>query len=77
MDIITVVNLLFSLLIVYLGVRRYLSSGVKAFLFVGLGFFMYAVSHFSILMGWSSSLKTVLVGVRSIGYILVISGLLL
>ena len=77
MDIITVVNLVFSLSIVYLGIRRYMSSGVKAFLFVGLGFFMYAISHFSLLMGWASTLKTLLVVVRSIGYILVIIGLLL
>ena len=75
MDYLTIVNLLFSVTIVILGLKKFKETGAKAFAFIALGFLMYGISHFSLLMGWTG-LKTVLIGIRSLGYILVIVGLL-
>ena len=77
MDVTTVLNLILSLTILVLGVKRYLQSGVKAFVFIGIGFFMFAISHFVLLMGWATELKTILSLVRVAGYIFVIIGLLM
>lgn len=76
MDLTVVLNLLLSITIVVLGIKRYLQSGVKAFAFIGLGFLMFAISHVCVLMGWTS-VATALAVVRFAGYSLVIIGLVL
>lgn len=76
MDLVLVANLIFSIAIVVLGIRRYQQTEVKAFLFIALGFLMYGISHAATIAGFGD-LKTVLVGVRSLGYIFVIIGLLI
>jgi len=75
MDYITLVNLVFSITIVFLGIKKYRETGAKAFIFIALGFLMYGISHFSLLMGLGVA-KEVLVTVRTAGYVLVIIGLL-
>jgi hypothetical protein len=75
MDYISFVNLIFSLTIVALSFNKYRDTGAKAFVFIALGFLMYGISHFSLLMEWAG-LKEVLIAIRSVGYILVIIGLL-
>lgn len=77
MDLTTVLNLILSLTILVLGVKRYFQSGVKAFAFIGIGFFMFAISHFALLMGWAADLKSILSAIRVAGYILVIIGLVM
>ncbi|MGO9380283.1 MAG: hypothetical protein ACLPN1_16510 [Dissulfurispiraceae bacterium] len=77
MDFTTVLNLILSLTILVLGIKRYFQSGVKAFAFIGIGFFMFAISHFALLMGWAADLKSVLPVVRAAGYIFVILGLVM
>jgi hypothetical protein len=76
MDYITIMNLTFCVLILILGVKKYKETGVKAFIFVGLGFTMFGLSHTAILLGYAPMLKTALLAIRSVGYILVIVGLL-
>jgi hypothetical protein len=76
MDIITLVNLIFCIVILFLGIKKFKETGAKAFVFIALGFMMYGVSHFSGLMGWSGSIKEALIVVRAAGYVLVIIGLL-
>jgi len=76
MDYVTLMNLIFCILILLLGIKKWRDTGVKAFLLVGLGFTMFGISHTMTLLGYATPLKTVLIGVRSIGYILVIIGLL-
>lgn len=76
MDYITIMNLIFCLVILVLGIKKYKETGVKAFIFVGLGFTMFGVSHAVTLMGYAGTVKAVLIAVRSVGYILVIAGLL-
>jgi hypothetical protein len=76
MDYITIMNLVFCVIILVLGVKKYKDTGVKAFIFVGLGFTMFGISHAVSLMGYAGMLKAELVVIRSAGYILVIAGLL-
>jgi hypothetical protein len=76
MDYVTVINLILSVVILVLGIKRYMQSGVKAFIFIGLGFLMFGVSHVAALMGWANDIKTVLSLVRAGGYFLVIAGML-
>jgi len=76
MDYVSLVNLIFSLTIVLLGLKKYKETGAKAFIYIALGFFMYGISHFALLMGWGGA-KEILIVVRSAGYILIIIGLLL
>jgi hypothetical protein len=76
MDYTTIINLILSAAILVLGVKRYAQSGVKAFIFIGLGFLMFGISHVAVLMGWAGDIKTLLSLVRVGGYILVIIGLL-
>jgi len=76
MDYITLVNLIFSITILFLGIKKYKETGAKAFLFIALGFLMYGISHFSLLIGLGGA-KEVLIAVRNAGYVLVIIGLLI
>jgi hypothetical protein len=77
MDFVTVLNLILSLTILGLGIKRYLQSDVKAFAFIGIGFLMFAISHFCLLMGWAADMKSILAIVRVAGYIFVIIGLVM
>jgi len=76
MDIITLVNLIFCIIILFLGIKKYKETGAKAFIFIAFGFLMYGISHFSGLMGWGGVIKEALIVVRAAGYVLVIIGLL-
>jgi hypothetical protein len=75
MDYITLLNLIFSIVIFILGLKKFMETSVKAFLFVGLGFFCYGISHVTVLLGMAADIKTILAFVRAAGYILVIIGL--
>ncbi len=75
MDLTTVLNLILSVTILILGIKRYMQSGVKAFALIGIGFLMFAISHLALLMGWT--FPTALAVIRAAGYILVIIGLIL
>jgi hypothetical protein len=77
MDYITIINLILSLAILVLGIKRFMQSGVKAFIFIGLGFLLFGVSHLAVLMNWAGDMKTVLSAVRIGGYFMVIIGMLL
>jgi hypothetical protein len=74
-DYLSLTNLLFSITIVTLGIKRYFQHDVKAFLFIGLAYVLFGFSHLSMLAGWD--FKAVLSAVRAGGYVLVIVGLLL
>lgn len=76
MDYLTIINLTFCVLILILGIKKYNKTGVKVFIFVGLGFTMFGISHAVTLMGYAGMLEAALVAVRSGGYVLVIIGLL-
>ena len=69
-------NLIFAVTILVLGVKRYLQTEVRAFLFIGLAYALFGFSHLAVLMGWTS-IPTILSGVRTAGYIMVIIGLII
>jgi hypothetical protein len=77
MDYIALLNLALCAIILGLGIRRYSQSGVKAFVFIGLGFLMFGISHIATPANMTADYKTILVFVRAAGYILVILGMLL
>ena len=74
---IRLVNLVFCIAILILGVIKYRKTDVKAYLYVGLGFTMYAISHAFNIFGIAGNpgITETLIGVRPIGYILVIIGM--
>ncbi len=76
MDYTIIINLILSAAILVLGVKRYAQSGVKAFIFIGLGFLLFGISHLAVLTGFAGDYKTLLSVVRVGGYVLVIIGLL-
>jgi hypothetical protein len=76
MDYVTVINLILSVAILVLGIKRFAQSGVKAFIFIGLGFLMFGISHVAVLMGMANDMKTALSFIRVGGYFLVIIGML-
>jgi hypothetical protein len=77
MDYVSMINLILSVTILVLGVKRFMQSGVKAFIFIGLGFLLFGISHVIVLAGWAGNMTTVLSFIRVGGYFLVIVGMLL
>ncbi len=75
-DPVTVMNLIFDLVILCLGVFAYVKMKGVAGLVVGVGFGFFAVSYIITILGFGS-LTTVLVPLRVIGYLSVIAGLYL
>jgi len=75
-DPVTVMNLIFDLIILCLGVFAYMRMKGKAGLVVGLGFAFFAVSYIITLLGYGS-MTTVLIPLRVLGYLSVIGGLYL
>jgi hypothetical protein len=76
MDYMYALNTLFCLVIVILGVKRYRSTGAKAFLFIAFAYTLFGISHFTMGMGWTF-LKPTLTALRTTGYFMMIIGLLI
>lgn len=76
MDYMYAINTLFCVVIVVLGANRYRTTGAKAFLFVALAYCLFAFSHFALGMGWDF-LKPTLTAARTVGYFLMVIGLLI
>lgn len=68
-------NLVFSIVIVILSYWEYTKVKNATILFIGAGFGLFGISHFSILMGVDSS-QILLILIRSLGYIMVIIALI-
>jgi hypothetical protein len=49
MNYMYLLNLLFAVTILILGVKRYLQTEVKAFLFIGLAYALFGFSHLAVL----------------------------
>jgi hypothetical protein len=76
MDYVLVVNLILSLIIFFFGIKKYKDTGAKAFIYISLGFLMFGISHATGLLGYAAPMKATLIAVRTLGYILVIVGML-
>jgi hypothetical protein len=76
LDPVTLLNLIFDLIILCLGVFAYVKIKGTAGLVIGIGFAFFAISYVITILGYGS-LTTVLVPLRVIGYLSVIGGLYL
>ena len=76
MNYMYLLNLIFAATILVLGIKRFLQTDVKAFLFIGLAYALFGFSHLAVLMGWTG-IPAILSGVRTAGYIMVIIGLII
>lgn len=75
-DPVTVMNLIFDLIILCLGVFAYVKMKGKAGLVIGAGFAFFAISYIITILGYGS-MTTVLIPLRVIGYLSVIAGMYL
>lgn len=76
MDYMYAINTVFCVVIVFLGVKRYRTTGAKAFLFIAGAYFLFAFSHFALGIGWEF-LKPTLTACRTVGYVMMVLGLAL
>ena len=74
-DTTTLVNFIFALIIFILGLWVYKVKKIVLALYIALGFALFAISHFAILIGTPSSNISILI-VRSLGYLVIIIGLI-
>jgi hypothetical protein len=72
-----VVNLLFSALIIILGLIAYGKTGEDGPLYVAGAFLLFGLSHFTTILGAGDALAVPLLAIRVIGYALVIGTLYL
>ncbi|MBI5043284.1 MAG: hypothetical protein HZC10_05540 [Nitrospirae bacterium] len=72
-----VVNLLFCVAILTLGIRAYKTTGSKGPLIVGIGFALFGISHLAYILGIAkvSPIDNILVGIRTGGYLAIIYAL--
>ena len=72
LDMGLVMNLIFCLIVLAMGIWAYFKNKSYAALYLGIAFAFYAVSHVLGLMGLAESLNMVGVVTRAIGYLLTI-----
>jgi len=70
-----VVNLLFSLLVVIVGLLAYRKTGNDSLLYVAGAFLLFGFSHFTTIIGAGDALAVPVLAIRIIGYILMIGAL--
>jgi hypothetical protein len=71
----TIVNLILALIILGMGIWAYRKKGASFALYTGLGFGLFAISHLLTLLNLAGTLSEFLIGIRIIGYLLVIVAL--
>ena len=72
LDMGLVMNLVFCLIVLVMGIWAYVKNKSNAALYLGIAFAFYAVSHVLGLMGLAESLNVVGIVTRAIGYLLTI-----
>lgn len=71
-DIVSMVNLILSAAILGVAHWGYLRSGNKMLLYVSMAFGMFSLSHLLILAGLEAALTPVVIGLRLLGYLLML-----
>jgi hypothetical protein len=74
LDPVIIVNLIFCIIIVALGIAGYEKVKSMVPLYIAAAFGLFGISHFATILGYASS-STVLVIIRSLAYIVVIYAL--
>lgn len=70
----TLLNFVFTVIILILGVWVYKAKKIVLAIFVAIGFGLFAISHLAILLGASSSEISIIV-IRTLAYLVVIYAL--
>ena len=71
MDLTTVINLSFGVIILILGIVGYIRSKETWILWIGIAFGLFAVSHLLTLLDLQETLDTLLLALRIVGYLIV------
>ncbi|MEN6552225.1 MAG: hypothetical protein ABFC34_04985 [Methanobacterium sp.] len=74
LDPVIIVNLIFCVIIVALGIVGYEKVKSTVPLYIAAAFGLFGISHFATILGYASSM-TILVIIRSLAYIVVIYAL--
>ncbi len=70
-DTVTAINLVLSVAILLLGIIGFRRSGKTVALYVGVAFGLFALSHLATLLDLKDELEEVLIGIRTLAYLLV------
>jgi hypothetical protein len=71
MDLATVINLSFGVIILVLGIVGYIRSKETWILWIGIAFGFFAVSHLLTLLGLKETMAALLLAIRIVGYLIV------
>ena len=74
-ELIPVTNLLFSALIVIVGIMAWRKTKREAPLYIAAAFLLFGISHLATILGVDAALAIPLIAIRVIGYILIIGTL--
>lgn len=74
-DMVTMINLALCLLVFYAGFLAFRREKNPAWLYIGLAFVLFALSHFVTLAGASAALYEPMAAIRALGYLLVVFGI--
>ena len=74
-ELIPVTNLLFSALIVIVGIMAWRKTKREAPLYIAAAFLLFGISHLATILGVDAAFAVPLIAIRIIGYILVIGTL--
>jgi len=72
LELTPVVNLLFSALVAIVGLIAYRKTGKDAPLYVAGAFLVFGLTHFATILGAGDALAVPILGIRILGYILMI-----
>jgi hypothetical protein len=73
---VTIMNFILALIIFILGLWVYRIKKIVLAVYVAIGFGLFAISHFAILMGTNSSDISIII-IRALGYLVVIYALII
>ncbi len=66
---ITIVNLILASVILVLSIWAYCKKKITAALLMGIAFGLFAVAHLLTLLGLAGTLTTLLIAIRTLGYL--------
>lgn len=71
-DPVLLINLLLCITIFILGMAGYRRTGSDLPFMVAIAFGLFGISHLLTLLGFGTALETILIAVRTLGYVLII-----
>lgn len=74
MDIVALLNLIFTIIVFALGIWGYTRKRNDVLLYIGIAYGIFALSHLLTVLGFAVSLTVLLIIIRIIAYLLLILG---